>query len=556
MKKFVYMLVALAACPAVLTAQTQREDTTLNRTVVVEQEYAPDIMDAAKVNVLPRVEQPEATRKKVEYDETFVPATRMPATRMPIYAGSETQPLSLPGYVRAGYGNRGNLDVRAAYRFDLGQRDKLGLSFDMGGMNGSLDLGAADWDAHYYRTRANVDYRHAFRKVELGVAGHFGLTNLNFLPGASVGKQKLTSGDVHIGVESADKELPLQFSAETNLMFYGRQHNASVYGLLTDVRETLVRTKGEVSGRLSDTRSIGLEFRMDNAFYTDARTADYTFLNFVPYFRYDNSRWDVRLGIPVGIRTCYEHGLGKGDWGANFGSTWWLGLDADASFRFNDSFLLYAGAESGELQMNDFRELEELNPYANLYAGDLVRTYETVDATLGFKASPVSNFWFNVFGGYRILDGDVFVTPGHEGTGDLFFGQNDSRDAYVGAELTYSWRDMYDFSAQGTWHNWNTDTGGEQLLYLKPAVELRLQAGARPVKGLLLNAGYHFISREEVFPAKAANVSNLYVGGSYEPFSHVSIYARLNNLLNKQYEYYQGIPAQGFHFVGGVAFRF
>ena len=301
---------------------------------------------------------------------------------------------------------------------------------------------------------------------------------------------------------------------------------------------------------------IGLEFRMDNAFYTDARTADYTFLNFVPYFRYDNSRWDVRLGIPVGIRTCYEHGLGKGDWGANFGSTWWLGLDADASFRFNDSFLLYAGAESGELQMNDFRELEELNPYANLYAGDLVRTYETVDATLGFKASPVSNFWFNVFGGYRILDGDVFVTPGHEDTGDLFFGQNDSRDAYVGAELTYSWRDMYDFSAQGTWHNWNTDTGGEQLLYLKPAVELRLQAGARPVKGLLLNAGYHFISREEVFPAKAANVSNLYVGGSYEPFSHVSIYARLNNLLNKQYEYYQGIPAQGFHFVGGVAFRF
>ena len=36
-------------------AQTQPQDTTMNRTVVVEQEYNPDIMDASKVNVLPRV---------------------------------------------------------------------------------------------------------------------------------------------------------------------------------------------------------------------------------------------------------------------------------------------------------------------------------------------------------------------------------------------------------------------------------------------------------------------------------------------------------------------
>lgn len=35
-------------------AQTQPQDTTMNRTVVVEQEYNPDIMDASKVNVLPR----------------------------------------------------------------------------------------------------------------------------------------------------------------------------------------------------------------------------------------------------------------------------------------------------------------------------------------------------------------------------------------------------------------------------------------------------------------------------------------------------------------------
>lgn len=43
---------------------TQPKDTTMNRTVVVEQEYNPDILDASKVNVLPKVEEPTVSKKK------------------------------------------------------------------------------------------------------------------------------------------------------------------------------------------------------------------------------------------------------------------------------------------------------------------------------------------------------------------------------------------------------------------------------------------------------------------------------------------------------------
>ena len=38
----------------------------MTRTVVVEQEYNPDIMDASKVNVLPKVEEPTVSKKEVE----------------------------------------------------------------------------------------------------------------------------------------------------------------------------------------------------------------------------------------------------------------------------------------------------------------------------------------------------------------------------------------------------------------------------------------------------------------------------------------------------------
>ena len=39
-----------------LAASAQQQDTTLVRTVVVENEYNPTVMDASKINVLPKVE--------------------------------------------------------------------------------------------------------------------------------------------------------------------------------------------------------------------------------------------------------------------------------------------------------------------------------------------------------------------------------------------------------------------------------------------------------------------------------------------------------------------
>ena len=71
MKRAFYIIGGLTlaiSIPSALQAQTtQPKDTTMNRTVVVEQEYNPDIMDASKVNVLPKVEEPTVSKKNVEY---------------------------------------------------------------------------------------------------------------------------------------------------------------------------------------------------------------------------------------------------------------------------------------------------------------------------------------------------------------------------------------------------------------------------------------------------------------------------------------------------------
>ena len=113
MKRSHYIIGGLAlamSMPSCLQAQTtQPKDTTMTRTVVVEQEYNPDIMDASKVNVLPKVEEPTVSKKEVEYATTFFPATSVPAGLMRPYTGKEVQPGTTPGYVRAGYGNYGKI---------------------------------------------------------------------------------------------------------------------------------------------------------------------------------------------------------------------------------------------------------------------------------------------------------------------------------------------------------------------------------------------------------------------------------------------------------------
>lgn len=534
---------ALSACICSMQAQAQEQakDTTVNRTVVVEQEYAPDIADAPKINVVPQVTPPTVSKKAVEYDATLKPATQIPATTMQAYTGQETQPKATPGYIRLGYGNYGNLDAQANYLFSLSPRDRLNLNFGMEGMNGSLDLPAesGEWDAFYYRTRAAIDYLHNFSKVDLNVAGRFGLSNFNLLPALPGNKQKFTSGDFHVGVRSTDDEMPFRFSAETNLLLYQRQHDLPH----NDLQETLIRTKAEVTGDISDGQSISIALAMDNALYQHTDFENYTSLDMNPYYLLQNDDWMLRLGAHV-------------DLAFGFGKTFRAAPDVYAQYNFADSYLLYAQAKGGKLQ-NDFRRLETICPYGKL-TGQTDATYEQLNAALGLKASPVTGLWMNIYGGYQNLKNDL--VQGFDGQDLLLYGQNTS-NFYFGAEVSYSYKDIFAIAASGTYRNWDTKKDeanpyADAALRFKPALEADLHADIRPISPLLFKLGYQHIARQKTEGTTVDAVSNLYARLEYKLFKGISIYARANNLLNQKYQYYWGYPAEGINFVGGVSFCF
>ena len=569
--------IALVAFSIGMQAQTrpQPKDTTVNRTVVVEQQYTPDIMDAAKVNVLPKVEEPTVSKKAVEYATFATPSAAIPTATMKAYVGKETKASATPGYVRIGYGNYNNLDLFANYLFSLTDRDRLNVNFSMDGMNGKLDMPFGDartWDARYYRTRANVDYVHQFNKLDLNVAGNFGLSNFNYEPFAvEFKKQKFTSGDVHFGVRSTDETLPLQFRAETNLLFYNRQHNQFLGGLT----ESIVRTKGTVTGVINDQQLVGIGLHMDNLFYSKIKketTGDNlydnrTTLALKPYYELNNDDWRLHIGANV-------------DFSFGSGKTLQVSPDITAQYVFSDSYVLYAKAIGGRLT-NDFRRLEAYNPYL-----DPIRkvsdTYEQLNAALGFKASPAPGVWFDIFGGYQNLKNDLYQTRDYllsEGAENwnwtdimnenyITLRQTNTNNLYVGARASYEYKDILSLSAEGTYRHWKTDEGMTEnlnrdynvALFMKPQFKLGFNAEVHPLQALWFNIGYEYILRAERYTGQYNQnipaVSNLNLGATYTIYKGISVYARVDNLLNKKYQYYLYYPVEGLNFLGGLSFKF
>ncbi len=544
---YIFPAIAIALLSTSAQAQKQQKDTTMNRTVVVEQEYTPLIMDAAKINVLPEVEEPTVNKETVTYATTPAPATQIPASTMQPYMGKETRQAGKQGYARVGYGNYGNLDVAGNYLFHFTDRDRLNLGAGMEGMDSKLDFPASDatWNAYYYRTKIGADFTHQFDKVDLNVGGNFGLSNFNFQPYYSpANKQKFTSGDVRIGVKSTDDSQVVQYDIEAGLLLYQRQHDF----LGNDLQEKILRTKAMFAAPIRDNGLIAIEAEMNNLMYSGNDLNNFTLVELNPYYNWENDSWKLHLGAHADI--------GFGD-----ESHVHFAPNVTAQYLFSDSYVLYAKATGGDV-LNDFRHLEAISPYGSLTAQP-EHTHERINAGAGFKASPVPGLWFDLFAGYQDYEHDLrealVVTGLPElstiGTTGISFIQTNTNNVYVGGQVNYGWKDIFAIQASATYRSWDADD--KAALRTCPTLDFHLNMDIRPIPALLLNTGYRHITREKVdMYDQMAAVSNLYLGAEYNFYKGISMYARFNNLLNKEYSYFLSYPSEKLNFVGGLSFRF
>lgn len=546
MKKTALFLMGMGlACVAEARAGQAEQDSLLNRTVVVENQYNPEAMDAFKINVLPKVEEPAVTKQHIDYATTAHPVTAWNFVPMAPMAGTQEQDAAPRGYFRAAYGNRNNTDVKASYLWDISTRDRLDVMTSFYGMNGKVpawDADAPNWQSRFFRTDASLGYHHDFRKLSLSLGGAFASQTFNYMPEEAIpaseteviGHQRYTLYEGYAGVASSRGLYPVDFTVRVGMRGFKVEHALPVDFVK---KETAVRTEGEVSGAVGNGQRAGIGFAVDNLFY-DTPMEDYTLLQVNPFYSFCGEAARLRIGAHVDWQTAHESGVKAAP-------------DVRLDYTFAGTYTLFLHATGG-VSLNDFRRINELSPYYGMDR-QLETTYTSVDAQVGFKASPVPGLGFRLFGGYRITEDEVFILP--ENYTSLL--QAKAKVGYGGADVNYTCKDRFDFSLQGVYYGWNMDKENETLLYLKPQFTLDATVRARIVKGVHASVAYSHEARQKIADLERAEaVSNLKLSVEYQPLCRLNIFACAENLLNRTYLMSYGYPAQGCSVLAGLSYRF
>ena len=552
MKKKI-VIASMGMC-AFLATYAQQQDTTLVRTVVVENQYNPTVMDASKINVLPKVEEPTVPKAHIDYANSVRPVASWANQSMNPIVRDWTPDAAYRGYLRAGYGNNGNVDARLGYLWDISKKDRLNVEASLDGWNGDVtDRNGEDWTSRLYNTRLGLDYRHAFKKMDLMLGGAYRSQVFNYmnpqyyygdltrLVENPSGRQHQTMANAHLGIASTDKDMSIQFMGEVGMNLFKQKYPTNI----AEGSENNFYLKGDVWKPINDQR-FGLAWDFNTYSYSMGDMKGNTSLELNPYYGYENDDWRIRLGAHV---------------------DWWSGIDDEVNFSpdvnveyiFSDSYVLYAKAGGGR-ENKSLMELTEFTPYWTLSHPYILPTYMSLDAAIGLKASPINGLWFNLTGGYQIRENDLFWKLVDGSASYLGFEQGKSKVAYGSAELKYDYKDLFDLGLKATYYHWKGDKmeGLDQyaegrLLALKPEMELNAEVGFKPVQALRINAGYEYVKRaEEIYDP----ISNLYVGADYALMKNLSIFAKANNLLNKEYVRADAYPAQKLNFLAGLSLQF
>lgn len=557
-----------------VAAQQQKNDSTVNRTVVVENQYNPEVMDAFKVNVLPKIEEPAVAKKQIDYASSVHQMNKFPVYHMDVMNREATEDKARRGYVRLSYGNRNNTDLKGAYLWNITDRDMLDVMATFHGYSGNIGAGYDfdpvtgiptlnynnEWKHRFFRTGASLKYSHDFDKVSMYVGGDFASQVFSYMPDVqlvsspsqsdgktenpSFGHQLFMSGGGYVGIASVKDALPVEFGFQTGYKMFSRKHGIYIPG---GISENVVHTQGYISAGIDDRQNIGVALNMDNVFY-DKSFSNYSLVKLRPYYSVKTESVALTAGVNVDFQISNNGGLK-------------LSPDVRFDYTFAGSYVLYAHL-SGNTKLNDFGAINGFSPFwvqSPIYDFPLQlnTSYTPYDIRLGLKASPVTDFGLGIYAGYRETRNELFSMPYNDG-GGIYNGiaQAKARVAYAGLSADYSFRDVFDLGLAGNFYNWNVQNEMEHLLWLKPLYSIGFNARAKVFKGFHAMAQYNYEGRKKTLGIKADAVNELNLGAEYLFNDRVNVFLKLNNILNKNYVTESGYPVQGFNVMAGVSLNF
>ncbi len=594
--KISYLIILAALCGSFqLQAQQKtatKDTTTLTRELTLEKEYNPSIRDASKVNQLPEIKEPEAPKTQVEFANYSVPLDIKPQLYIlqskPYF--TELATSGKRGYLSAGVSTFVDIDGDLGYQILNSEKDQLSLFGSHRSSNGNVTYLQDDYKQKMKinDNRIGMDFMHNFGKIRLNADFQYLYSGFNYygwtVPEYSSSSVPLfeelnidkdlnqvnNSIDFNAGISSEGESDELAYMLKIGYATFNQKYAA--YESLDGPKENRFRIGWDVHKGFNTDMAIGLGGYLKNYSMTVPKQEKLQFTGFDgysnlllnPYFTMEGSNWDLQLGAKINFL---------------------LGDSNSVNFAPNINFT-YHPLEKMSLYIQMDGGVQDNGLYSmfgeNRYVSPMLRIKDSqtsFDASVGIKSAIASNWWFDVFAGYKHTKDEHFFIPvagyNTENSTQTYLAGNLNAVQYMdvnvfkmGGSLKYAYQDLFEFGLKATFYQWDVpskhiDNGGRSVRYEawnKPTFETDLNIGFRiPQLPLHLNAIYHLeTGRKALFEesVKMKNINDLKIRGTYTINDTFSIFGQVNNLLFQKYDLWYGYPAQNFSFMGGLNIRF
>ncbi len=572
-RRYITVAIALAAALA-STAQD------LSKEITIEKEIVPEQRAATRLNVSPAVSAPAVKTVRPDYSDWADPTlVAVSASRLEPAAYADSLYLSpFKGYALLGYFPAFNLGASAGYRFIDSKETLLKgwLQYDGKSYKGEV-LSGDKLKFRDHTLSLGADLRQRFGTSLLDVGLRYSLTNLNN-PTVSEGY----SQNIHqaaIDASWSGKAGALAFNIGLGYGHFGFAKDARLsYPMetlgedpLKPLKENSFKISLGAAADLTESSSVGLDIDADILNYN--ATASLSFDDAAESYALSRGEGITRGVISLKPHYLFSVNQAYAKIGARIDITFHSGkalhIAPDVKLGWIPSGFFSASLEfGGGEHVNTLGSLFDYTHYLSaIYDLGVSHIPYTVDLKL--TAGPWNGASIELYGGYaRANDWLMPANLSGEWQHEQMFNALDIKGWHAGAAIEYRYKQIASLRA-----SFETAPQGYQKGYYlwrdraKYVIEASL--ALTPIENLKIDVDYQYRAKRKSYSLQLASdgieqyqseelgaMNNLSVGAAYSLSDPWSVFARVENLLNKKCFLLYDIPAQGITGLVGVAYKF
>lgn len=540
-----------------LTANAQ-----MDNVVEVENNYKPTVKDANKINSLPVIDGSQPNHYNVDYTTTPSNTTNykfqpMAAAQNPALIKSDKK-----GFFTGAYGTNGNVMGRITYGFDLSDRDELDFDLTARGHKGDVEsvfAAGKDWESRLYTNQFNADYHHFLdggSSINLGVEyGNdvFNYQKSPFAVPAITDKQHNKKLGASLSL-STYKFGQFGIAGELEFANFRQKYSTS---FADECTETMLGVSLTPSYDFTSDLSADIDLGIEHYKYGMEGVEGFTDFEAVPHVYYGNPNFDIRAGVYVNDELN-------------------IAPDVDINIHMLPIMDFYIKAHGGEVA-NDFFHFNQMSPYWALINKTAVgekmemeSEFDQVRAQAGIRTAPIQGLFADLSAGYDIQEKRAELAE-WENT-DLAYAPMiynpvcfvDGKHFYGTAIIDYQYSNILKAHVNATYNKWTVDKKWKGMAAeWRPEIDVDCNVSANVYKGLTLGADFAYQSFKESKGYNQPDVMSLGASLSYTlPASStifdspITLYAKGDNLLNRNYDHYLMYRSPGINFLFGAAISF